>query len=775
MVFPKPGCEPGQTTCCTRQKLTIFGFGCALTLFAVTGYLSYVTRQPLTSLSVAIRLAAFFAALIGFLSWKNRLAIPLALMFFFMAFHQAFSVQLTTGALPTTSFTRNLVEIPPFLVTVLALASILYLWRHLSCPQKAREAQLVIEKAEREWSAAMDASEDACYILDLNRRVLIANKAFYNMTRSTPQNVIGRHIEEIVHPEGEEVPCPVCRAQEEKRDAIIVMEADHPDNPAGRPIEITVKAVRDDTGEPISIFMKLHDLTKQREIESDLRQSKEEWERTFDAIPDIVTLQDPDMHIVRANRAAFKFLEMEKHELLGKKCHEVFRGSPAPCPGCPSLSTLLEQSNHSEVIEHATLRKVFHITSSPILDRNQALQYLVHTAKDITKQKKLEEELFQAHKMEAIGTLAGGIAHDFNNILSAIIGFSELAKLHISAEDVTANEYLHQVLNSSRRASELVRQILTFSRKSPAQKESLEPHLIVKEAMKMLHSSLPTTITIQEDIDSDCGTILADPTNIHQIVVNLCINALHAMEMEQGTLNVSLHRKEIHAEDITEKDVSPGDFVVLSVSDTGKGMDDETLGRIFEPYFTTKQMNKGTGLGLALIHGIVKDCNGFIQVKSRLGQGSEFHIYFPAQAKKMGDSFTRQLESMFPPGNERILTVDDEESIVDIQKKFLERLGYEVTAVTDSREALDIFRAHPDNFDLLITDQTMPTLTGAALTEAVLQIKPSMPVILCTGYSSVFSEKEAATLGIRKFAIKPVATSQLAKIIREALDDQQHP
>ncbi len=512
------------------------------------------------------------------------------------------------------------------------------------------------------------------------------------------------------------------------------------------------------------------DITASKNNEAQLRKSKEEWEKTFDAMSDIVTIQDKDMHIVRANKAAHDFFQKNLGELNGKHCYEIFTGMSVPCHGCPLLNTLEDIGKHSGIIHHKNLGRTFLVSSAVIVGDDGKLQYLVHVAKDITDQKRLEEELFQAHKMEAMGTLAGGIAHDFNNILSAIIGYAELALLDIP-DDNHAIKDINQVLQSSKRAADLVQQILTFSRKADHQLHSLMPHLIVKEALKLLRSSLPTTLSLEEKIAPDCGSILADPTNIHQIVMNLCTNAFHAMENEKGTLAVSLYRKDIPAEQIHESDVSPGTYVVLSVSDTGQGMDKKTIERIFEPYFTTKEVGKGTGLGLAVIHGIVKDYKGFIQVESELGKGSIFQVYFPALEQVISTRDNTE-EKPLSTGTERILVVDDESSIVNLHKTVLERLGYTATATTSSKEALEKIRLHPNQFDLLITDQTMPELSGVELAEEVLKIRPDMPIILSTGYSSVITEEEALAIGIRKYARKPVSRTTLAKAVREVLDDK---
>jgi len=625
------------------------------------------------------------------------------------------------------------------------------------------------KKADLEWTAALDASKDALYLLDVNRRILRANKVFYLMTSSTPQTAIGEHIEKIVHPQGEAVPCPVCRAQEELRDSIIVMEPDNPDNPAGRPIEITVTVVKDTEGTPVSIFMRLHDLTEQRKTEDKLRKSKEEWEKTFNAINDIITIQDKDMRIIKANKAAFAAFPDLGEGIIGKYCYEIFRGENKPCANCPEPLTIQSSSIQSANITHKKLGKIFHVTSAPIMNEEGEFTQLVHIATNITDQKKMEEELLQAHKMEAIGTLAGGIAHDFNNILAAIIGYADMARNDIP-EWSHSREYIEEVLKAGNRAKDLVRQILTFSRKGSETLRPLLPSFIIKEGLKLMRASLPTTIEIREEIAPDCGSILADPTNIHQILVNLCTNALHAMKNEKGVLTVKLSRVKLRETNVTmDGGLLVGTFVELAVSDTGCGMDEATLERIFEPYFTTKEIGKGSGMGLALVHGIVQRCGGFIRVESEPGKGSTFHVYLPAIEEET-EATAEETQKQLPLGDERILVVDDEPGIAGLYQAILEKLGYNVAVQCSSQKALEMFRASPGSFDLIVTDQTMPHLSGSELAGKILQIRPNIPVILCTGYSSMISEEKVQTIGIKKFLMKPVSIIDLAIAVREELD-----
>ncbi len=404
-----------------------------------------------------------------------------------------------------------------------------------------------------------------------------------------------------------------------------------------------------------------------------------------------------------------------------------------------------------------------------LLQLNADLLHEIDERKIAEEQRqKLETQLQQAQKMEAIGTLAGGIAHDFNNILGAIIGYAEM--IH---EDCPENSSLfddiNQVLQAANRAKELVKQILAFSRQAKAIKSPVQPATIVKEAIKLLRSSIPTTISIEQDIDPEAGVVLADPTQIHQILMNLCTNAFHAMEMEGGTLTISLHKKTLTKDDLSnEPNMQPGNFLQLSIKDTGVGIAPEIRKKIFDPYFTTKEVGKGTGMGLSMVHGIVKSYGGSISCESMLGEGTVFRITLPTiEAHALDENESTEPA---PEGRERILLIDDEEILLQMGTNMLERLGYHVTARWNGIEALATFQNNPDLFDIVITDQTMPGMTGVDLSRRILQLRPNMPIILCTGYSSLISEEQALSLGIRGYAMKPLARKNVARLIRELLD-----
>ncbi|MEN8189901.1 MAG: ATP-binding protein [Thermodesulfobacteriota bacterium] len=381
-------------------------------------------------------------------------------------------------------------------------------------------------------------------------------------------------------------------------------------------------------------------------------------------------------------------------------------------------------------------------------------------------QERLEDQYRQSQKMEAIGTLAGGIAHDFNNILSGIMAYAGLIQDEVS-EGSPVGQDITEILAAGERASKLIGQILTFSQKKKIIKRPVQPEPIVKEAMNLLRATLPTTIKIEEDIDPDCGMIMADPTNIHQVVINLCTNGLHAMDNEKGTLTVSLKRLKLDAREARK---TSGSYVALTVKDTGCGINPDDIDRIFDPYFTTQTAETGTGLGLAVIHGIIQEAQGFIKVESEPGDGSTFVVYIPALDEREKAEEKRPRRSRLQSGNGHILVVDDEEFLVRVTKRQLEKLGYRVSATIDSKEALEMFQSDPDQFDLLVTDQAMPELSGAELALAVKAVRPNFPIILCTGYSNVLSKARCRAMGIDKYIIKPVIRNELSGAIRKLLD-----
>ncbi len=418
---------------------------------------------------------------------------------------------------------------------------------------------------------------------------------------------------------------------------------------------------------------------------------------------------------------------------------------------------LLNTANALESLEfYSLLRNQNEILEEMVEERTQKLA-------------KYERQLQQVLKIQAIGTLAGGIAHDFNNILFPIVGYTELTMDEVS-EDSVAHKNLEEILKAANRATELVKQILAFSRQSDQERKPVKVQYIIKEALNLLRASIPASIEIIHNIDDDCNLVMGDATQIHQVIMNLCTNAYQAMQDKGGKLEVILSEVDIGYEETIEKiGMQPGKHLQLTVKDEGCGMDASVLERIFEPYYTTKKQGKGTGLGLSVIHGIIKNHRGDITVASSPGKGTTFQVNLPI-IEDAEAVIEFEPSNGAAKGNERILLIDDEEQIISMEQKMLENLGYQVTARTDSIEALKEFSKQPQNFDLVITDMTMPHMTGDELAQKLLDIKPDIPVILCTGFNEDITEEKALSMGIQKFVMKPVIKNDLATSIRTVLD-----
>jgi signal transduction histidine kinase/ActR/RegA family two-component response regulator len=393
---------------------------------------------------------------------------------------------------------------------------------------------------------------------------------------------------------------------------------------------------------------------------------------------------------------------------------------------------------------------------------------MIGTVQDITELKQMEDQLRQAQKMEAIGTLAGGVAHDFNNILSGIIGYTELSKMSVSGDGKLLN-FLDNIMEAGNRAKNLVQQILTFSRQTDQHLSTVSVKMILKEALILLRASLPSTIEIRQNIKSD-ALVVGNPTQIHQIIMNLCTNAGYAMQADGGVLGIDLLNMDRDTVLSSQyPDLETSSYVSLCISDTGHGMPPEILERIFDPFFTTKEKSQGTGMGLAVVHGIVKSYHGAVYVQSKPGEGTRFEVFLPL-AKSTPETHEDTQEDL-PTGTEHILIIDDEPSLVEIDGEMLKSLGYRIVTRTSSLEALELFRAQPDRFDMIITDLTMPNLTGDKLSEELISIRKDIPIIICTGFSDHKIEESINTIGIKGMLMKPIVRADLAQMVRKVLDE----
>jgi PAS domain S-box-containing protein len=520
---------------------------------------------------------------------------------------------------------------------------------------------------------------------------------------------------------------------------------------------------------PITIFGKkhlysiVHDITERKRAEKALRESEEKYRSMMEAMKDQVYICSPDYRVEYTNPAMAKRIG---HDAIGEYCFKALHNLEEKCSWC--VHDMIQQGKCFETdISSPKNNRFYHVSHSPIIHEDGSISKMT-VYSDTTAFKKMETHLQQAQKMESIGTLAGGIAHDFNNILFPVVGHTEML-LEDVPESSPLRESLQDIYTSAMRAKDLVKQILTFSRQENSELKLMKMQPIVKEALKLIRSTIPATIKIKQDIHRDCGVIKADPTQIHQIVMNLSTNAYHAMEDIGGELKITLKEREFGEFDLIDPEMMPEVYACLIVADTGKGMDKELTQKIFDPFFTTKAKGKGTGMGLSVVHGIVKGMNGAIKVYSELGKGAEFHVYLPVVKSSFKEQVSHS-KSEIEGGKEHILLVDDEESILAMGKKMLERLGYQVTSRISSIEALEAFRATPYKFDLIITDMTMPNMTGDKLSTEVTNIRNDIPVLLCTGFSETMSEEKAVSLGIKGFLMKPILMKELSQKIREVLN-----
>ena len=407
-------------------------------------------------------------------------------------------------------------------------------------------------------------------------------------------------------------------------------------------------------------------------------------------------------------------------------------------------------------------------TISPLRDESHEIIHYVAVKRDVTHEVQLEKQLQQAQKMEAIGTLAGGIAHDFNNILTGIMGYVELAQLDAHKNDAVLQK-LDKVLIASQRAKDLVMQILAFSRQNGLERKPIQISLVIREVLELLQATLPATIKIRQNIGTETHYILADPSQIHQLLLNLCTNAAHAMEASGGTLEVGTRAILLDDDNIHEfPELIPGCYLEMTVTDTGHGMNCSTLERLFDPFFTTKNPTKGTGMGLAVVHGIIQRHKGAIRVQSKQDKGSVFRVVLPKLEDQIRPVAKKQ--EVLAGGNERILFIDDEVSVVDLGSQMLERLGYQIETATDPLKALETFRRKQRGFDLIITDMTLPKMTGITLARRLIEIREDIPIVLTTGFSEMIVEEKVLQMGIKAILMKPLTMKDLADTIRKVLD-----
>ncbi len=635
-----------------------------------------------------------------------------------------------------------------------------------------RKAETAIRESEARFRTAFENSNVGMCLVALDGTLMEVNAAFAGMIGRTAGEMIGRRVIDFTHPDDLQHRSQFIRSLLEERNPSGVDERRflHRDGSVVF-TQVCASLKLDQGGSPEYFISLVLDITQRKKDEEELQLAHY---CVNHAAVGIMRIRD-DARILDANNHACRSLGYSRDELVGKTVFDIdpmisegdwikHRKSLA-ASGVRTVERIHRRKDGTEFPVEITIN---HLKRGEEGFSFSFINDISHRVRDEQEKQKLETQLRQAQKMEAIGTLAGGIAHDFNNILSVIIGNIEILKFENSVrESETGN--LEQIDNAADRARQLVRQILAFSRQGEQQRLLVNLRPLIKETFEFLRSTLPTTIELRQKIGADAPLVFADPTQMQQILMNLCTNASHAMERDGGTLTVAVDSYRIDEDEArVEPDAGPGEYVKLSVSDTGHGMEPGVLGRIFDPYFTTKGPGKGTGLGLAVVHGIVSAHGGKIKVHSQIGEGTAFHVFLP-KAEGGQKSEPKTLKPL-PMGTERILLVDDEAALVDMGKTILERLGYQVVPRTSPLEALEAFRSNPVRFDAVISDMTMPQLTGVGLAKKLLEIRPDIPVILCSGFGDRANEERARSLGVRAFLHKPVGMQDLANELRAALD-----
>jgi PAS domain S-box-containing protein len=629
-------------------------------------------------------------------------------------------------------------------------------------------------------TVARNFPDGAIYVFDRDLRFLVADGQAMTTLGYSREDVEGRTIREICDDE-------TCRVAEERYRRVLAGESLHFDTPfRGRVFSSAYVPIRNELGAVIAGMVVSHDVTDRIRIEEELKRSHDDLERrvsertaevnrmaaAVENATEGIIITDLSWNIDYVNPAFTRYSGYTAEDVAGREMR--FLRSKNADWGVYDRQRTAALAGQPYVTQYAIRKKdgsdlTVESAISSVKGGKGEIKNFIVVWRDVTDQLLLEEQLRQAHKMEAIGTLAGGIAHDFNNMLAVILGNAELALDEIDDRTEGLGYQLEQILKASKRARELVKQILTFSRKTRGQKKPLKLIPLVKETTELLRGSLINTIDIELDISVDSDTILGDLSQIQQVLMNLATNAAHAMREDGGVLTIALSEATFGEKDPKpDRDIQPGRYIVATVRDTGTGISMDVRDRIFEPFFTTKEAGQGTGMGLAVAFGIVKNHGGAITVQSKAGKGSTFRVFLPSHGGVLDEEPAKR--GSLPRGDEKVLVVDDEDSVVEVASETLKRLGYHVTTAASGAEAWNKFKDSPQGFDLVITDHIMPNLTGMRLAEKMLAVRSSLPIILFTGYSETVSAEEAKAAGISEFLMKPIDARQLAETVRRVLD-----
>ncbi|RJP86057.1 MAG: PAS domain S-box protein [Desulfobacteraceae bacterium] len=606
---------------------------------------------------------------------------------------------------------------------------------------------------------------------DLNGIITYANQAWADMHGYSPQTIVGKHLS-MFHTDAQNLNEVIPINKKVLRNGHHRGEVGHRRSDGSVfSTYMTSTLQKDDNGRVIGFIGVATDLSEQKKVEDALRASEIKFRHLFNISPQPISVTDLNGTVLDVNQKFCEKMQYTRYEIIGKSTLDL--GFPAE-DRQRYMDLLIEKG---DIAGFEISYKVKNGQFIQVLLYSRLVQikndfFTLNVFHDITTQRQLETQLIQSQKMEAIGTLAGGIAHDFNNILSAILGYIELAKIYTEA-DGKVFQYLEEVFKAGNRAKDLVRQILSISRQAEQRRKPVDLGIIIRDVLGMMRPTMPPSIEIHENINENAGMVEADPVQMHQVIMNLVTNAGQSMKGRSGTLTVSLERETLQADDRRENmELSPGNYVKLTVSDTGHGIDTKDKKWIFDPYFTTKDQCVGTGLGLAVVQSIIKKHGGAVLFSSEPGKGSDFYIYLPLLhvVKIREIEPLAQEESLLPVGTERILLVDDEDSIIETGREMLEYLGYSVETCAKSVDAWCQFLQSPDHFDLVISDMTMPEMNGDELAKKMIAIRPELPVVICTGYNPRIDEAAAKAMGLKAFIFKPLTFQKLATTVRNVLD-----
>ncbi len=643
-----------------------------------------------------------------------------------------------------------------------------------------RQAEAALKEKDRHLVNLFDSLHEGFLVLDQQYNILRANQLM-EQWYAHEQPLLGRKCYEVL--QGRSRPCENCPTSQLEAIGEVHHDVIPRRGPEGEVVgwlDLSAYPLIDqETGKCVGIIERAADVSERHRQDKALKEAEERYRLIANSIPLIGARAYADGTIEFFDDKIAKLTGYAREEFDTHRLKWIDLVVEEDRKNLQKTITKASKSNGSYSHEYRVktkagktlwLQESGHIS----LTEDGNLDHIDMVLFDITERKhneeiapKLEAQLRQAQRMEAIGTLAGGIAHDFNNILGVMLGYAEMA-LYSLQEDNDLKRKLQQILKAGQRGKDLVSQILSFSRPGKPERKPIKAKPVIKETLKMLRATVPATIELISNTEEEKDGILADPTQIHQVLLNLCANAAHAMRETGGVLEVSLQAVDLDAAKAAQyHDLSPGPYVMISVKDTGHGMDKEVMERIFDPFFTTKAPGEGTGMGLAVVHGILKAHGGTITVQSEPGVGTEFQIFLP-RINDAPNSGAKE-RSRMDKGQGNILFVDDEEWLVEMWQEILESMGFEVEPYTVSQNALEAFRAQPEYYDLVITDQTMPHMTGFELAKEMLQVRPDLPVILCTGYSDVVTPEKAESAGIREYVMKPLSISELTGAIRRAL------